>query len=148
MNAAATPDICRVSAQPARSTRGLRKIPPPTPVMPDSSPMPAPSATARGTGTGLTSAGAFVLKEIRSEEHTSELQSRPHLVCRLLLEKKNLNRELANQIHARGPHHPHAPAQHRHQPHRTDRPVGRRQAERGREAPGALFFHARYPRQA
>src|SRR3989442_12018354 len=24
----------------------------------------------------------------RSEEHTSELQSRPHLVCRLLLEKK------------------------------------------------------------
>src|SRR3989442_6268317 len=27
-------------------------------------------------------------KEARSEEHTSELQSRPHLVCRLLLEKK------------------------------------------------------------
>src|SRR5690554_7339610 len=26
------------------------------------------------------------------EEHTSELQSRPHLVCRLLLEKKNKNR--------------------------------------------------------
>src|SRR5690554_7622288 len=26
--------------------------------------------------------------EGRSEEHTSELQSRPHLVCRLLLEKK------------------------------------------------------------
>src|SRR5690554_775625 len=26
----------------------------------------------------------------RSEEHTSELQSRPHLVCRLLLEKKNM----------------------------------------------------------
>src|SRR5690554_7597692 len=25
---------------------------------------------------------------MRSEEHTSELQSRPHLVCRLLLEKK------------------------------------------------------------
>src|SRR5687768_17889857 len=28
---------------------------------------------------------------VRSEEHTSELQSRLHLVCRLLLEKKNLN---------------------------------------------------------
>src|SRR5690554_6376834 len=28
------------------------------------------------------------LKNTRSEEHTSELQSRPHLVCRLLLEKK------------------------------------------------------------
>src|SRR5690554_7031824 len=27
-------------------------------------------------------------REARSEEHTSELQSRPHLVCRLLLEKK------------------------------------------------------------
>src|SRR3989442_7179750 len=27
----------------------------------------------------------------RSEEHTSELQSRPHLVCRLLLEKKKNN---------------------------------------------------------
>src|SRR3989442_7786810 len=26
----------------------------------------------------------------RSEEHTSELQSRPHLVCRLLLVKKNI----------------------------------------------------------
>src|SRR5690625_6385040 len=29
---------------------------------------------------------------VRSEEHTSELQSRGHLVCRLLLEKKNMNR--------------------------------------------------------
>src|SRR5690606_39692301 len=28
--------------------------------------------------------------DIRSEEHTSELQSRENLVCRLLLEKKNL----------------------------------------------------------
>src|SRR3712207_8458272 len=31
--------------------------------------------------------GAFVFTE-RSEEHTSELQSRQYLVCRLLLEKK------------------------------------------------------------
>src|SRR5437870_9489064 len=29
-----------------------------------------------------------VLGDLRSEEHTSELQSRGHLVCRLLLEKK------------------------------------------------------------
>src|SRR2546429_5699536 len=28
-------------------------------------------------------------EHVRSEEHTSELQSRLHLVCRLLLEKKN-----------------------------------------------------------
>src|SRR5437660_7522161 len=36
---------------------------------------------------------AAVLKPYcdRSEEHTSELQSRGHLVCRLLLEKKNEN---------------------------------------------------------
>src|SRR5690554_7578034 len=33
---------------------------------------------------------AFV---VRSEEHTSELQSRPHLVCRLLLEKKKKNKK-------------------------------------------------------
>src|SRR5690606_37585111 len=32
-----------------------------------------------------------VKKSIRSEEHTSELQSRENLVCRLLLEKKNKN---------------------------------------------------------
>src|SRR5690606_41027908 len=30
-----------------------------------------------------------VMEGIRSEEHTSELQSRENLVCRLLLEKKN-----------------------------------------------------------
>src|SRR3989442_10093838 len=30
----------------------------------------------------------FAVLRMRSEEHTSELQSRPHLVCRLLLEKK------------------------------------------------------------
>src|SRR5690554_7489420 len=29
----------------------------------------------------------------RSEEHTSELQSRPHLVCRLLLEKKKTSQQ-------------------------------------------------------
>src|SRR2546422_8112724 len=32
--------------------------------------------------------GAFTARAHRSEEHTSELQSRLHLVCRLLLEKK------------------------------------------------------------
>src|SRR5579872_2121508 len=34
---------------------------------------------------------------LRSEEHTSELQSRPHLVCRLLLEKKKKERVPATQ---------------------------------------------------
>src|SRR5207244_7077438 len=36
----------------------------------------------------LESAGLLVPVEGRSEEHTSELQSPDHLVCRLLLEKK------------------------------------------------------------
>src|SRR3989442_8953360 len=40
----------------------------------------------------LSQSGADAAEEARrvkrSEEHTSELQSRPHLVCRLLLEKK------------------------------------------------------------
>src|SRR5690554_6972640 len=35
--------------------------------------------------------GPAVRLPARSEEHTSELQSRPHLVCRLLLEKKKTN---------------------------------------------------------
>src|SRR5690554_531909 len=38
-----------------------------------------------------SAAGTYPVKDVdidRSEEHTSELQSRPHLVCRLLLEKK------------------------------------------------------------
>src|SRR2546422_8291541 len=34
----------------------------------------------------------FVIEQNRSEEHTSELQSRLHLVCRLLLEKKKNRR--------------------------------------------------------
>src|SRR5436305_4436599 len=34
----------------------------------------------------------------RSEEHTSELQSRPHLVCRLLLEKKKTREPLPARV--------------------------------------------------
>src|SRR3989442_7477450 len=43
---------------------------------------------------GLPGPGAHRrrLGHVRSEEHTSELQSRPHLVCRLLLEKKKSDR--------------------------------------------------------
>src|SRR5436190_21058223 len=43
-------------------------------------------AIMRGKTSGLKSSGF----SIRSEEHTSELQSHSDLVCRLLLEKKNL----------------------------------------------------------
>src|SRR5687768_18413213 len=38
---------------------------------------------------GAVTAGSYSTLDLRSEEHTSELQSRLHLVCRLLLEKKN-----------------------------------------------------------
>src|SRR3989442_7563319 len=38
----------------------------------------------------VTSGSEFLTRSNRSEEHTSELQSRPHIVCRLLLEKKKM----------------------------------------------------------
>ena len=43
-----------------------------------------------GDGMGVDPARAGCRFEARSEEHTSELQSRRNLVCRLLLEKKKL----------------------------------------------------------
>src|SRR5690625_5593298 len=53
-----------------------------------------PNVTVDAAGLALKSGNAVVLRggsaaADRSEEHTSELQSRGHLVCRLLLEKKN-----------------------------------------------------------
>src|SRR2546422_8542731 len=39
----------------------------------------------------------------RSEEHTSELQSRLHLVCRLLLEKKKKSLKSRNKLTANAP---------------------------------------------
>src|SRR5690625_3939195 len=39
---------------------------------------------------------------VRSEEHTSELQSRGHLVCRLLLEKKKINIQSQGIVHCPG----------------------------------------------
>src|SRR3989442_3541839 len=45
-------------------------------------------------------AGVFPAQEPgRSEEHTSELQSRPHLVCRLLLEKKKKQSDVSIRAH-------------------------------------------------
>src|SRR3989442_10792608 len=63
------PGRLRAVLPPPRSRLGLRARVP---------------ATREGHGHRRSSDGA----ESRSEEHTSELQSRPHLVCRLLLEKK------------------------------------------------------------
>src|SRR5690606_23271265 len=47
-------------------------------------PMKAPAVAMIANGTGIA-------PFLRSEEHTSELQSRENLVCRLLLEKKKKN---------------------------------------------------------
>src|SRR5215813_14635593 len=44
--------------------------------------------TAKAFAAHGLKAGERIAIMARSEEHTSELQSRPHLVCRLLLEKK------------------------------------------------------------
>src|SRR5207244_5940995 len=49
-------------------------------------PWPKPRTEAAGLRVPATLADRIVLR--RSEEHTSELQSPDHLVCRLLLEKK------------------------------------------------------------
>src|SRR5690554_7491910 len=49
-----------------------------------------PAGLAGGVNAGMSPVplAAKPIPGLRSEEHTSELQSRPHLVCRLLLEKK------------------------------------------------------------
>src|SRR5690348_17363549 len=52
-------------------------------------PKPAHSSPAKISSLG---AAALCWLRTRSEEHTSELQSPVHLVCRLLLEKKNFRR--------------------------------------------------------
>src|SRR3712207_8224861 len=55
-----------------------------------------PAAVVRGAGRagapGATDSSRCVIRE-RSEEHTSELQSRQYLVCRLLLEKKKKKKQ-------------------------------------------------------
>src|SRR2546427_4534945 len=47
------------------------------------------------SGPSLMMLMPFVVRETRSEEHTSELQSQSNLVCRLLLEKKKTKKKLS-----------------------------------------------------
>src|SRR2546422_2962102 len=54
------------------------------------------------------SIGYYGLRARRSEEHTSELQSRLHLVCRLLLEKKKAPRNLGQPRRCAQPRPEHA----------------------------------------
>src|SRR4030066_646040 len=53
---------------------------------------------------GKTVTAPDYLERLRSEEHTSELQSHLNLVCRLLLEKKNLQRLRAFRRQSRFSH--------------------------------------------
>src|SRR5690625_6768305 len=57
------------------------------------------SVLVQGAGGGVSTAAVVLGRaaglEVRSEEHTSELQSRGHLVCRLLLEKKKKKTQVA-----------------------------------------------------
>src|SRR5437016_6760601 len=69
----------RLAERPAPGRRRLRAQP--GPVRPRS-PRPGPQDLRRVLERGLE-------RQLRSEEHTSELQSLTKLVCRLLLEKKN-----------------------------------------------------------
>src|SRR3712207_8359791 len=52
-----------------------------------------PTTARRGSGSPPAAAASP-----RSEEHTSELQSRQYLVCRLLLEKKKNFREISSHL--------------------------------------------------
>src|SRR5687768_17652265 len=65
--------------------------------LPISSPFPRPLGKPPSTGHSRSCRVPAGYRrgssEPRSEEHTSELQSRLHLVCRLLLEKKKKNKK-------------------------------------------------------
>src|SRR5439155_17506802 len=67
-----SPKVTRTSGTPSLSTAPITS---------------ASSSASLRIWTCSSSAGSK--SALRSEEHTSELQSRGHLVCRLLLEKKN-----------------------------------------------------------
>src|SRR3712207_8307292 len=65
-------------------------------------PRPAPGRDRELPGLAVPAARAGPAEgrlHARSEEHTSELQSRQYLVCRLLLEKKILTYSLLNAYH-------------------------------------------------
>src|SRR5688572_1527069 len=59
-----------------------------------------PVGSARRLTNAPSKSGSVASPEVRSEEHTSELQSQSNLVCRLLLEKKNNKRTSRQQFTA------------------------------------------------
>src|SRR3712207_7568875 len=74
---------------PACMTPSTTSLYPPSPLTETSSGRPVPAASlARSRACPAYRVGQSSTGTSRSEEHTSELQSRQYLVCRLLLEKK------------------------------------------------------------
>src|SRR2546422_7285373 len=59
---------------------------------------PRPRAAPRAPAGAARRRPEALRQRVRSEEHTSELQSRLHLVCRLLLEKKKNQHELTKLV--------------------------------------------------
>src|SRR3712207_6848576 len=55
------------------------------------------AAVAQAVGRGARRSGDDQTIGLRSEEHTSELQSRQYLVCRLLLDKKSSRARMATR---------------------------------------------------
>src|SRR5207253_11349568 len=82
--------ICASTGPCTSTSRRTAGSSPETAVARAAWPLPA---TASGSTSSLRPPPAWR----RSEEHTSELQSRGHLVCRLLLDKKNDNRQHHSQ---------------------------------------------------
>src|SRR5438105_12133538 len=60
-----------------------------------------PDQAGLGEGADWTGRNAAGPRAVRSEEHTSELQSRVDLVCRLLLEKKKKQKEEKRKLKQR-----------------------------------------------
>src|ERR1039458_6317388 len=77
------PPLAEMAPAPASVPAVSHTLPPEPPPLPWATPAP-PLAEMRP----LTSSAPVTFMRMRSEEHTSELQSLRHLVCRLLLEKK------------------------------------------------------------
>src|SRR5690606_39636750 len=85
---------------PTRRNRRPARVPNPHPGHPSSA-YPAPLRLA-GVSNRLSRRRRT---SVRSEEHTSELQSRENLVCRLLLEKKKKKKKTLEQQESRATKH-------------------------------------------
>src|SRR5258708_20714861 len=79
------------SVAPARTSKSVQKPTAGLAVTPLNASLPPHCTPTTRALAGTVSRRRAFSRSRRSEEHTSELQSPDHLVCRLLLEKKNDN---------------------------------------------------------